>query len=83
MPASQTTFGRHPAEDDPLAGLGFGDSDKQLDVRYDFEFFECALDGLLAELDVDEVALSGHDLGGPIALHWALAHPGRVTNWRC
>jgi pimeloyl-ACP methyl ester carboxylesterase len=58
---------------------GFGASDKPTGVRYDFAFFERALDGLLTELDVDRVGLAVHDLGGPVGVHWALEHPERVT----
>jgi haloalkane dehalogenase len=58
---------------------GFGESDKPLDVRYDFEFFEGIIDGLLGHLNIDRVALAGHDLGGPIAVHWALRNPDRTT----
>jgi pimeloyl-ACP methyl ester carboxylesterase len=58
---------------------GFGVSDKPLDVRYDFAFFERAIDGLLAALDVDRVGIAVHDLGGPIGVHWALSNPDRVT----
>jgi pimeloyl-ACP methyl ester carboxylesterase len=58
---------------------GFGGSDKPLDARYDFEFFSRAIDGFLAAAGVDRVALAGHDLGGPIAVRWALDHPERVT----
>lgn len=58
---------------------GFGVSDKPLDVKYDFAFFERALDGLLAALEIDSVGLAVHDLGGPIGLHWAIRNPERVT----
>jgi haloalkane dehalogenase len=58
---------------------GFGVSDKPLGVRYDFAFFERAIDGLLAALEIDEVGLAVHDLGGPIGLHWTLRNPERVT----
>jgi len=58
---------------------GFGDSDKPVGVRYDFAFFERALDLFLARLGICEVALAVHDLGGPIGLHWALHRPGRLT----
>jgi pimeloyl-ACP methyl ester carboxylesterase len=59
---------------------GFGASDKPTDVRYGFELFERALDGLLEQLEVDETALVVHDLGGPIGVHWALRRPARVTH---
>ncbi|MEA2417948.1 MAG: hypothetical protein QOE60_154 [Thermoleophilaceae bacterium] len=58
---------------------GFGVSAKPLGVRYDFDFFERAIDGLLAALDVDTVGLAVHDLGGPIGLHWTIRNPQRVT----
>jgi len=58
---------------------GFGASDKPVDGRYDFADFERAIDGLLERLAIDRVAIAGHDLGGPIAMHWALTRPGRVT----
>jgi pimeloyl-ACP methyl ester carboxylesterase len=58
---------------------GFGASDKPVDATYDFELFEETIDALLAALDIDEVGLAVHDLGGPIGLHWAVNRPGRVT----
>jgi pimeloyl-ACP methyl ester carboxylesterase len=58
---------------------GFGASDKPLGAPYNFELFARALDGLLEALEIDEVALAVHDLGGPIGVHWALHHPERVT----
>ncbi|MBA3264595.1 MAG: alpha/beta fold hydrolase [Thermoleophilaceae bacterium] len=58
---------------------GFGVSDKPTGVRYDFAFFERALDGLLAKLGIESVGLAAHDLGGPIGVHWALDRPERVT----
>jgi pimeloyl-ACP methyl ester carboxylesterase len=58
---------------------GFGGSDKPLDVRYGFDLFERTLDGFLAALDVEEVGIAVHDLGGPVGLHWAVHRPDRVT----
>lgn len=58
---------------------GFGASDKPPEARYDFATFEVAIDGFLAALGIDRVALAGHDLGGPIAVHWMLTRPGRTT----
>jgi pimeloyl-ACP methyl ester carboxylesterase len=59
---------------------GFGGSDKPQGTRYGFEFFERAIDGFLGELGIDEVSLAGHDLGGPIAVHWALDRQERVKS---
>jgi haloalkane dehalogenase len=58
---------------------GFGASDKPLDVQYDFDLFETTLDEFLAALDIDEVGLAVHDLGGPVGVHWAVHRPERVT----
>jgi len=58
---------------------GFGASDKPTDVRYSFDYFERAIEGLLAALGIDRVGVAGHDLGGPIAVHWALRQPARVS----
>lgn len=58
---------------------GFGGSDKPVDRRYTFDLFERALDGFFDKLEVDELGIAGHDLGGPIAVHWALRNPGRLT----
>jgi pimeloyl-ACP methyl ester carboxylesterase len=60
---------------------GFGGSGKPTDVRYDFDFFDRTLDGFLAELDIEDVAVAGHDLGGPIGLNWALGRPERLTSF--
>jgi pimeloyl-ACP methyl ester carboxylesterase len=58
---------------------GFGSSAKPLDQRYDATFFEHVIDGFLAALGIDRVAIVVHDLGGPVGMHWALRNPGRVT----
>lgn len=74
MPAIART-GRAVALDLP----GFGASDKPLGRRYSFEFLERAIEGFLDELGIDEVAIASHDIGGPVAVHWALRRPERVT----
>ena len=58
---------------------GFGASEKPLGTHYGFELFERAIDDFLAALEIDEVGLAVHDLGGPIGVHWALGRPERVT----
>jgi pimeloyl-ACP methyl ester carboxylesterase len=58
---------------------GFGESDKPLGVRYGFELFDRAIDDFLAALAIDQVAIGGHDLGGPIAVQWTLGRKARVT----
>jgi pimeloyl-ACP methyl ester carboxylesterase len=58
---------------------GFGASAKPTGVRYGFDLYERTLDGLLEGLELDQVGIAGHDLGGPIGLRWALRRPARVT----
>ena len=58
---------------------GFGGSSKPVNVRYDFELFERAIDGLLDRLEMDRIGIAVHDLGGPIGLHWMLANADRVS----
>ena len=58
---------------------GFGESDKPTDVRYTFGFFDEAIDGVVDRLGLARVIPVGHDLGGPMALRWALNHPGRTA----
>jgi len=58
---------------------GFGGSDKPLDAGYGFGYFERALDGFLAGLEIERLGLAGHDIGGPIAVRWAIGRPDRVT----
>ncbi len=60
---------------------GYGASDKPTDARYDFGFFEAAIDAFLTAVGVgpdDAIGLVAHDIGGPIAVHWMLQRPGRV-----
>lgn len=57
---------------------GFGLSDKPLDASYSFRFYNAALDGALAALDIETTSLAVHDLGGPIGLYWACQNPGRL-----
>ncbi len=57
---------------------GFGLSAKPEDVNYDTDFFVSVLHAFLQTLDVQACVLLGNSLGGAIALHYQLAHPGRV-----
>jgi pimeloyl-ACP methyl ester carboxylesterase len=57
---------------------GYGLSDKPLDVKYDFAFFEEVLEGFLDALDIHDTDLAVHHLGGLIGLFWAVRHPRRV-----
>jgi haloalkane dehalogenase len=57
---------------------GFGGSSKPLGASYSFRFFQRALDGFLAALKIDKIALVVHDLGGPVGLYWASQNPERL-----
>jgi haloalkane dehalogenase len=58
---------------------GYGLSAKPLGVRYDAAFYEGVIDGFLSALGIDRVAIVVHDIGGPVAMHWVLRNPARVT----
>jgi pimeloyl-ACP methyl ester carboxylesterase len=57
---------------------GFGRSQKPLDRPYSFGLFERTLDAFLDALEIDDVGLVVHDLGGPVGLYWAVNHAERV-----
>lgn len=57
---------------------GFGRSDKPRSASYSFRFYERALEGFLDALELADVGLAVHDLGGPVGLYWALRHQQRV-----
>lgn len=59
---------------------GFGASDKPIDRRYDFAFYERTLEGFREHLGVEKIGLAVHDLGGPVGLYWATRHPERVID---
>jgi pimeloyl-ACP methyl ester carboxylesterase len=58
---------------------GFGDSDKPADVLYTLDFLVGTLTGFLDALELPEVRIVCHDLGGPISLLFAAQQPERVA----
>ena len=58
---------------------GFGASSKPVDRQYSFELHAAVLDALVERLDLDDLGLVVHDLGGPIGVHWALHRPNLVS----
>ena len=58
---------------------GYGRSDKPLDIKYNFFFYEKVLNGFLDELGLQESALAVHDIGGPIGVFWAIRNQQRLT----
>ena len=57
---------------------GFGQSDKPLDVSYSYRFYERVITAVLDALEVSDVGLCVHDLGGPLGLYWATKNKQRV-----
>lgn len=56
---------------------GYGKSDAP-PGRYSFRFCDAFLTELVDALNVPDIGLVVHDLGGPIGLHWAVHNPSRV-----
>jgi len=58
--------------------IGFGKSSKPEHFQYSFHQLAHLTDQLLVELDVDEVDIVGHSMGGMLATRYALLHPTRA-----
>jgi pimeloyl-ACP methyl ester carboxylesterase len=56
---------------------GFGDSDKEPN-RYSIPGYVEQLSLFLDQMGIDQLPIVGHGLGGIVAVHYALANPGRV-----
>ena len=59
--------------------LGLGSSERPADGRYDLASQAQLLIGLLDELELERVAVVGHDVGGGVAVHLAGLAPDRVA----
>lgn len=59
--------------------IGYGYSDKPDNVDYPLRFFADNVSLLLAELNIDKVAIIGNSLGGAVALDLALENPELVS----
>ena len=58
---------------------GYGLSDKPLDIKYNFFFYEKVLNGFLDALGLQQTAFAVHDIGGPIGVFWAIRNQERLT----
>jgi pimeloyl-ACP methyl ester carboxylesterase len=58
---------------------GHGDSDRDPEARYDYEFHLADLDAATAALGIERLVLVGHSLGGRIAMLFAGRHPERMA----
>ncbi|MEM9068059.1 MAG: alpha/beta fold hydrolase [Myxococcota bacterium] len=60
--------------------LGTGLSDKPRSGSYDWHSQAELIGGVLDALDIREVHLVVHDIGGPIGVEWAVRNPDRVRS---
>jgi pimeloyl-ACP methyl ester carboxylesterase len=58
---------------------GHGDSDRDPECRYDYDFHVADLEAVFAALGIERVVLVGHSLGGRIATLFAGRHPDRMA----
>ena len=58
---------------------GHGDSDRDPECRYDYDFHVADLEAVLAHLAIDRFVLVGHSLGGRIGTLFAGRHPDRMA----
>jgi pimeloyl-ACP methyl ester carboxylesterase len=58
---------------------GHGDSDRDPECRYDYDFHVADLEAVLAKLGIERLVLVGHSLGGRIATLFAGRHPDRMA----
>ena len=59
---------------------GFGGANKRPDQDYTLAAYGTHLGGLIDQLGIGAVHLVAHDFGGPFALTWAAANPGKVAS---
>jgi len=60
---------------------GFGLSDKDPNASYSFKYHANIINSLLSSLEIEQVHLVVHDLGGPIGLWWAKQHSKKVASY--
>jgi pimeloyl-ACP methyl ester carboxylesterase len=58
---------------------GHGDSDRDPEGRYDYDFHVADLESALGALGVERLVLVGHSLGGRVAMRFAGKHPDRMA----
>jgi pimeloyl-ACP methyl ester carboxylesterase len=62
--------------------LGWGDSERRLDLRFDYETEVARVGRLLDALGLEAVDLFGHDYGGFLSLGFVQSNPGGCAAWR-
>lgn len=58
---------------------GFGQSSKNPADSYSFTYYERVIEQFVEKLDIKQIGLVVHDLGGPIGVFWALRHPEKLS----
>lgn len=58
--------------------IGFGLSDKPKDYDYSTQNHAATLEKFISHLNLSKFNLLVHDFGGPIGLHYAVAHPDKI-----
>jgi pimeloyl-ACP methyl ester carboxylesterase len=58
---------------------GHGDSDRDPESRYDYDFHVADLEAVLGHLEIERFVLVGHSLGGRIGTLFAGRHPDRMA----
>ncbi|RZJ73264.1 alpha/beta hydrolase [Flavobacterium sp.] len=58
--------------------IGFGKSDKPIDIQYSFQLLALNTKAILDELKIDKVVVLGHSMGGMLATRFALMFPEKV-----
>jgi pimeloyl-ACP methyl ester carboxylesterase len=59
--------------------IGYGKSSKPV-IPYDFNFVAANMKALLEHLQIDQVALVGHSMGGMVVSRFAMLYPDTVTH---
>lgn len=59
---------------------GFGGADKGANQDYTLAAYGAHLGGVIDQIGIETVHLVAHDFGGPFALTWAAANPGKVAS---
>jgi pimeloyl-ACP methyl ester carboxylesterase len=59
---------------------GYGDSDKPRGVRYNAAFYTAFLNDLRQALDLEPFSLVAHDIGGMVALNFAVRYPEALSH---
>lgn len=60
--------------------VGYGLSDKPSDAPYTFDFFLDQIDAFMESMEIPHAHITGHSMGGGLALNMAFTYPHRVKS---